>query len=102
MTKLRLIELPLVGASASDFIPKIGLIRLKTQLHGIEARVAQLVRAIFIQTYATRDEVGVKVCLSRAANEFCQIMPDKRFASGKTNLQYAESGGFANYAAPFV
>jgi hypothetical protein len=96
------IELPLMGMSASDFIRKIGLIRLKTQLQGIEARVAQLVRAILIQTYATRDEVGVKVCLSRAANEVCQIMPDKRFAPGKTNLQYAETCGFANHAAPFV
>jgi len=60
------------------------------------------VPAIVIQTYATRDKVRVKLCLSRAANELCQIVPDKRFASGKTNLQYAESGGFAKHAAPFV
>jgi hypothetical protein len=75
---------------------------LKTQLHGIKTRIAQVAHAIVIKTDAARDKVGVKVRVARGADKLGEITTGKRFASGKTDLQHAERSGFANYAFPFV
>ena len=56
---------------------------------------------IVIQADAAGDEVGVKLCLTRRANQFGEIAPSKRFASGKTDLQNAKRGGFTNDPLPF-
>jgi hypothetical protein len=57
--------------------------------------------AIVIQADAAGDEVRIKVCLTRSANQFCEIAPSKWFASGKTDLQNAKPGRFVNDAFPF-
>ena len=53
------------------------------------------------QGNAAGDEVRVKLCLTRRANQFGEIAPGKRFASGKTDLQNAKRGGFTNDPFPF-
>jgi hypothetical protein len=51
-------------------------------------------RAIVIQADAAGDEVRVKLCLTRRANQFGKIAPGKRLAPRKTDLQNAKCGGF--------
>ena len=78
------------------------LVRLKAELHGIEARVAQCARAIVIQADTTRDEIGVKLCLARGANDFREVAPGEWFAAGKPDLQNAQRGCFTKDAVPFT
>src|ERR1700680_1345848 len=68
-------------AGARDFIGKIGIVRLKTKLHGVEPGLAQFAGPRFVQTDTARDEVCVKFCLARAATKF---------------------GRFTKHAAPFI
>ena len=54
-----------------------------------------------INTDAAGDEVRVKLCLTRRANQFDEIAPSKWFASGKADLQNAKRSGLANDTLPF-
>src|SRR6266581_3930129 len=96
------IELPLMCVCAGDFIGKVDMVGLKTQLHRIETGVAQFTRAIRIQTDTACNQIRVKSRFARALNQFGQIAPRERLASGETDLQHAKSGGFANHAAPLL
>ena len=96
------IQLVLMRTSPGDFISKICVVRLKTQLDRVQARIAQSAQTIVIQTDAAGDEVRVKVCLACCANQIGQVTPGEWFASRKTNLQYTKVSCFTNYAFPFV
>jgi hypothetical protein len=61
----------------------------------------QRTQAIVIQADAAGNEVRVKLCLTRRANQFGEIAPGQRFASGKTDLQNAKRGGFTDDPVPF-
>src|SRR5215510_314852 len=54
-----------------------------------------------IQADATGDEICVKFCLTRLANQFDEIVPRKWLASGKTDLQNTKRRGFTNDPFPF-
>ena len=63
-------QLALMRAGARDFVAQLGIVRLKTELHGVEPGLAQFAGPRFVQTDTARDEICVKFCLARAANEF--------------------------------
>src|SRR2546430_6443196 len=69
------IQLVLMRTSPGDFISKICVVRLKTQLDRVQARIAQSAQTIVIQTDAAGDEVRVKVCLACCANQIGQVTP---------------------------
>src|SRR5438552_2426247 len=89
-------------AGARDFVGKIGIVGLKTELHGVEPGLAQFAGPRFVQTDAARDEICVKFCRARAVNEFGQIVPNERFTAGETDLQHAKLGRFTKHPAPFI
>src|SRR6266446_8154626 len=95
-------QLALVRAGARDFVAKLGIVRLKTELHGVEPGPAQFAGPRFVQTDTARDEICVKFCLARAANEFGQIASNERFTAGETDLQHAKLGRFTKHAVPFI
>src|SRR5207253_279763 len=89
-------------AGARDFVAQLGIVRLKTELHGVEPGPAQFAGPRFVQTDTARDEICVKPCLARAANEFGQIAPDERLTARETDLQHAKLGRFTKHAMPFI
>src|ERR1700730_17803790 len=95
-------QLELMRAGARDFVAKIDIIRLKTELHRIEPGRSQFVCARFVQADAAGDEICVKFCLAGAVNEFGKVTPNERFTTGETDLQHAKLGRFAKHAAPFI
>src|SRR4029077_16543436 len=89
-------------AGARDFVTKLGIVRLKTELDGVEPGRAQFAGPRFVQTDTARNEIRVKFCLARAANEFGQVAPNERFTARETDLQHAKLSRFTKHAAPFI
>ena len=68
----------------------------------IQSSIAQVTQPIVVQADAAGNEVSVKLCFTRPANQVNEIMSGKWFASRKTDLQNTKRGSFTNDPFPFL
>ena len=74
---------------------------LKTDLDVIESGIDQRLQSCFSKSDAGSDEVGVEARGARAGDEFGQIGPSQRFASGEVRVQHAELARLLENVDPF-
>ncbi len=84
----------------ADPIRRSAINALNGQLNVVEAAFGKISELRCGQPNAGGDEVGVKICLTRAGQQLGQVASGSRFTAREVHMQNAHRGGLLKHADP--